>query len=60
MVEVALVVVELIPVKFCRVVEPVTRSCPPTFANKAFGSKKNLAVVVEFPPTVTISVLLSE
>ena len=38
------VVVALVPVafrnvKFWRVVDPVTRSCPPSFANVVFGSK---------------------
>ena len=39
LVVVAFVVVLLRPVKFWRVVEPVTRTCPPSFANKVFGSK---------------------
>ena len=59
-VEVACVVVACRPVKFCRVEEPVTRTCPPIFANKAFGSKKKGADVVAVPPIATTSVVLRE
>jgi len=63
--EVAFVVVELRPVKFCKVDEPVARRfeieiSPASVAVCVFGSNQNGAVVVEFVPIAIMSVLLFE
>ena len=64
MVDVALVVVALTPVKFWRVEEPWTKrfevdAVPKILAREIFGSKKNLAVEVPVTlPIVTTSVEL--
>ena len=60
LVVVALVVVPFVAVKFWRVVEPVCNVSPPSFANKVFGSKKNLAEVVAVAPIEIMSVLFRE